>query len=69
MRRRPTAQGSPLEGRKSELGGITNRVTGVASHYLRTMLERVADHPINWVEELFPWVVVAEKLAEDRLVA
>jgi transposase len=37
--------------------------------YLRTVLERIADHPINRVEELLPWVIAAEKPNEDRLAA
>jgi hypothetical protein len=28
--------------------------------YLRTMLERVADHPINRIQEFLPWNFVAK---------
>lgn len=36
--------------------------------YLRHVLERIADHPINKIDELLPWNVV-EKLPSLRLAA
>src|SRR6185503_6041884 len=32
--------------------------------YLRHVLERIADHPINRIEELLPWNVAANVLGE-----
>jgi hypothetical protein len=37
--------------------------------YLRHVLERIADHPINRIEQLLPWNVAANALVEARQVA
>ncbi len=40
----------------------TARLNGINPQlYLRHVLERIADHPINRIDELLPWVV-AEQL-------
>jgi transposase len=37
--------------------------------YLRHVLERIAEHPINRVEELLPWVVSNALASTDRIAA
>ena len=37
-------------------------------HHLRYVLERVAEHAINRIDELLPWVVVDQSAPDKRLV-
>lgn len=44
----------------------TAKLNGInPQHYLRYVLQRIADHPINRVDELLPWAVVADRIAPD----
>ncbi len=43
----------------------TAKLNGVnPQRYLRYVLERIADHPSNRIDELLPWVVAA-KMADN----
>ena len=43
----------------------TAKLSGInPQHYLRYVLERIADHPINRIDELLPWVV-ADQIAPE----
>ena len=43
----------------------TAKLNGInPQHYLRYVLERIADHPINRIDELLPWAV-AEQIAPE----
>jgi len=37
--------------------------------YLRQVIERIPEHPINRIDELLPWTLAVEPSAEHRLAA
>lgn len=48
----------------------TARLNGLDPEgYLRTVLERIAEHPINRIDELLPWNLVAAAVADLRQAA
>ena len=62
-RGRPDAGGERVAASHSLLG--TARLYGLdPEYYLRYVFERIADHPVNGIDELLPWHVV--RLSADR---
>jgi hypothetical protein len=62
--------------KKSELAGAIYTLLGAAKlnglnpeAYLRDVLERIAENPINRIVELLPWNVALNNPVEARLAA
>jgi hypothetical protein len=48
----------------------TAKLNGVdLDAYLTWLLERIADHPVNRVEDLLPWKMLNVSVKEERLAA
>jgi transposase len=48
----------------------TAMLNGVEPYaYLKTVFERIAEHPINRIDELLPWNIAAAQLAAPRMAA
>jgi hypothetical protein len=59
----PSFKGSPCtRGTKIE----RNRVNGLDPEaYLRQVLTRIADHPVNRIAELLPWNLVTQTVGDN----
>ena len=49
---------------------VKNRETGIDPEaYLRTVLTRIAEHPINRIDELLPWNLYADHVTTEQKAA